>query len=423
MKSRILLILFGVCCSLAIAVVGSDAKDAFKLKPGAQGKVCLTCHTAFADKLKSAFVHTPVKQGECVGCHNPHTSSHGKLLAAEPNKICYNCHAAVIPDKAKSSHKVVTEGGCVNCHDPHGAANKFNLKLAGEKLCLECHKELGDAISKAKRKHKPVTSGCLTCHDPHGSSAGLHLLKKEVPGLCRDCHQTDKPFFAKAHQGYPVGGSRCTSCHNPHGSSKSSMLYDTVHAPVANRLCNQCHGEPTSPTPFATKKAGFELCRGCHYDMVNATLSKNRIHWPVVDKRGCLNCHSPHASKGSALLKQDSLKTVCGSCHTDTIARQEKALSKHNPVEAGMCTTCHSPHASDSVLLLNQPVIELCTGCHDFSRHSSHPIGERAIDPRNKNLTLDCLSCHKSHGSEQKRLAHFQFGTELCVQCHEQMKR
>jgi predicted CXXCH cytochrome family protein len=189
-------------------------------------------------------------------------------------------------------------------------------------------------------------------------------------------------------------------------------------------MCNQCHEEPTSATPFKTKKAGFELCRGCHYDMVNATLSKNRIHWPLVDRRGCLNCHSPHASKKAALLKGDSMTSLCGSCHQDTITRQEKALSKHNPVQEGMCTTCHSPHASDAVLLLNQrSVIELCTSCHDFSHHSSHPIGEKALDPRNKNLSLDCLSCHKSHGSEQKRLAHFQFGMDLCVQCHEQLKR
>ncbi|NTW15893.1 MAG: cytochrome C [Syntrophaceae bacterium] len=423
MKSRALLILLSVACSLAVMVVGSDAKDVFKLKPGAQGKVCLTCHASFSEKMKSAFVHTPLKQGECTGCHSPHTSSHGKMLAVDPNKICFSCHAAMVSGKAKSSHKVVAEGGCIKCHDPHAAANKFNLKLAGEKLCLECHKELGEAIGKAKRKHKPVTSGCLTCHDPHESTTALHLLKKDVPGLCKGCHQTDKPFFVKVHQNYPVANSQCTSCHNTHGSSKSSLLYDTVHAPVANRVCNQCHNEPTSPTPLKTKKTGFELCRGCHYQMVNATFSMNRIHWPIVDQRGCMNCHSPHASKGKGLLNQTSMTKLCGNCHKDTITRQEKAVSKHNPVEAGMCDSCHSPHASNTVLLLNQPVIELCSNCHDFSKHTSHPIGEKAVDPRNKNLSIDCLSCHRSHGSDQKRLAHFQFGMDLCVQCHEQLKR
>ncbi len=424
MKFWICLTVLISTCFLTIAVDRSDAQNKFRLKPGAEGKICLGCHSTFSEKLKNTFVHTPLRQGECIGCHSPHTSSHGKLLATDTGAICSTCHASVIPDKAKSSHKVVTEGNCVKCHDPHAAANKFNLKLSGNKLCLDCHKELGDSLDKAKRKHKPVTSGCLNCHNPHGSATALHLLKKDVPGLCKDCHQTDKPFFVKVHQNYPVADSNCTSCHNPHGSMRSALLYDTVHVPVANKMCNQCHEDPTSSTPFKTKKTGFELCRGCHYEMVNAALSKNRIHWPLIDHRGCLNCHSPHASKRAALLKQDSMTSLCGSCHKDTITRQEKALSKHNPVQEGMCTTCHSPHASDNVLLMKEAkIIDLCSTCHDFTHHSSHPIGEKATDPRNKNLTLDCLSCHKSHGSDQKRLMHFQFGTDLCVQCHQEMKR
>jgi hypothetical protein len=44
MKTRIFLILLIVACSLAAAVIRTDAQDKFKLKPGAQGKVCLGCH-------------------------------------------------------------------------------------------------------------------------------------------------------------------------------------------------------------------------------------------------------------------------------------------------------------------------------------------------------------------------------------------
>jgi DmsE family decaheme c-type cytochrome len=424
MKSRILFIVLVTMCILTVAIVSSDAKSTFKLKPGAQGKVCLKCHAAFAGKLKNAFVHTPLKKRECTGCHSPHTSSHGKLLTADPEEICSSCHASVIPKEAKSSHKVVSEGGCVKCHDPHAAKNKFNLKFSGNKLCFTCHKELGDAIKKAKYRHSPVTSGCLTCHDSHGSAAALSLLKKDVPGLCKKCHRTDKPFFKKAHKNYPVANARCTSCHDPHGSSRRALLYDTAHVPVANKTCNQCHEGPASATPLKIKKAGFELCRGCHNEMVNTAFSKKRIHWPLVDHRGCLNCHNPHASKQAALLKRESMTKLCGTCHQDTIARQEKAVSKHDPVQEGQCTTCHDPHASNEVLLLTQAkVMDLCGTCHDFAEHSSHPIGEKAIDPRNKNLSLDCLSCHKAHGSDQKRMTHFQFGTDLCVQCHKEVKR
>src|SRR6266496_4075984 len=120
---RWFLLSFVVSCFLAAP---ADSQDKFKLKPGATGKACLGCHVNFQDKLKSAFVHTPVKTGDCTGCHSPHAASFGKLLAADPNKICDRCHKTMIPEKARSTHKVVLEGNCAKCHDPHAANNKFN---------------------------------------------------------------------------------------------------------------------------------------------------------------------------------------------------------------------------------------------------------------------------------------------------------
>jgi predicted CXXCH cytochrome family protein len=142
-----------------------------------------------------------------------------------------------------------------------------------------------------------------------------------------------------------------------------------------------------------------------------------------VDRVGCRNCHNPHASPQKALLREPT-KILCGRCHADTLARQEKSLAKHPPVDEGNCVACHSPHASDNVFLLNgSNVIGLCGSCHDWKRHSSHPIGEKTTDPRNANLTLDCLSCHRSHGSPFKSFASFDTAAELCVQCHRNMGR
>ena len=54
-----------------------------------------------------------------------------------------------------------------------------------------------------------------------------------------------------------------------------------------------------SAQPFALKKEGFELCQGCHYEMIDKTFGKDRLHWPLADKTGCINCHTPHASEDS----------------------------------------------------------------------------------------------------------------------------
>ncbi len=417
------------------------AQNKFKLKPGAEGKLCLNCHPDFEEKLKSKFVHTPVKTAECSGCHNPHTASHGKLLSASTNTICLKCHEKVIPDKAVSTHKIAVEGNCVKCHDPHASNNKGNLLKAGNDLCIGCHKTIGDAVAKIKFKHFPVEQGCLTCHDPHASAKSVSLLKNSVPGLCVECHKSDSPSFLRQHVNYPVAKANCSSCHNPHGSNTGGILFDTVHAPVASKRCSQCHDAATSPTPFRTRRAGFELCRGCHSSMLNDTFGKSRIHWPLVDEIGCLNCHEAHASTQKKLLTAEE-SSLCAKCHQDsaewqvrlaTKEKEEKAASRvrpekgtftHDPIQKGNCSGCHVPHAANSVFLMSQAsIIEGCGTCHDWLKHTSHPMGEKVVDLRNKNLKVDCLSCHRSHGTGYRYMLTFPTVTDVCVQCHKQLRR
>ena len=114
MSSRLKwLFLSGVAITLLV-FPPAYSQNKFKLKPDAKGKLCLDCHDNFKEKLKNPFIHTPVKSGECTGCHNPHTSSHGKLLDADPNKICNKCRErreiagqrrVALPDVNRISHR------------------------------------------------------------------------------------------------------------------------------------------------------------------------------------------------------------------------------------------------------------------------------------------------------------------------------
>jgi predicted CXXCH cytochrome family protein len=438
-KAKFLLLFLAIGSLLVVSVAFSQNK--FKLKPDAKGKLCLSCHDNFKEKLNNPFVHTPVKEGECTECHNPHAASHGKLLDEDANKICSKCHEGIVPKNSKSSHKVVMDGNCVKCHDPHASKNKFVLLKAANELCFDCHKNIGNAIAKVKFKHNPVEKGCMNCHNPHASTKANRLLKENLVTLCISCHPTDRPSFLRQHMNYPVAKSDCSSCHDAHGSSRAGILFDNVHAPVANKTCTQCHQASTSPDALNTKKAGFELCRGCHSTMMNDTFNKNRIHWPLVDKVGCLNCHEPHASREKKLLAGD-MSSLCGKCHIDTMTSQRKLVEKeehekvaakgkvikgaltHQPIHEGNCESCHASHASDNTFLLKQSsIVKLCENCHDWSKHSNHPMGEKTIDSRNKNITMQCLSCHRSHGTGFRYMITFPAVTDLCVQCHKQMKR
>lgn len=398
-------------------------QNPYRLKEPDQKKTCVACHSDFEATLKKRFVHSVVRAGECSGCHDPHVSSHGKLLADDAGRICASCHADVIPANARSVHQVVADGACAKCHDPHASDHPGNLVATGAALCVGCHNELGESVKKARFKHSPVEKGCTSCHDPHGSSQSPHLLKTAVPAVCVGCHKPDAPAFVSRHLRYPVEKASCTSCHDPHGSNQSALLYDSVHRPVADRACTQCHAAPDSATPFATTQAGYELCKRCHGDMVTATMAKARLHWPVADANGCASCHNPHASNHDKLLKAGTAN-LCGSCHADMMRAFAGAKVKHAPATEGQCVTCHSPHGANGLHLVDQPsVVELCTSCHDYEKHSAHPIGPEAVDPRNKNLQVGCLSCHKAHGTDFKWMLLTSTTLELCTQCHQRFGR
>lgn len=391
-----------------------------KLLPGAQGKLCLGCHKDFQEKLKRPFVHTPVKGMDCTGCHNPHASEHGKLLSVEAAQICTSCHKGIVPAQAKSTHQPAAEGNCTACHDPHASATRFELLKSGIEACATCHAAVTDGWKRARHKHQVsgAASACTACHDPHASASGEKLLKGADPGLCLSCHKPDKKFAAR-HLGYPVQKARCASCHDPHGSDQPGMLYDTVHKPVANRQCAECH----LPGSLATRVTGTALCTTCHRQQVSQMLDKAHVHQAVAGEKGCLNCHTPHASRQRGLLG-GTMTQVCGSCHADTLARQERSPTKHKPVLEGDCTACHSPHSSEVALLMKKPdSLQLCGTCHDWQKHSTHPIGGKLVDPRNKNLSLNCLSCHRAHGTEYKHMNPYPTTTELCTKCHQQFKR
>jgi predicted CXXCH cytochrome family protein len=411
---------------LALAVAAGAAAWAegpFKLKPGARGKACMSCHEDMQETIAKPHVHTPVAAGSCTDCHDPHTSIHGKLLASDPSQICTDCHDGMLPDGAASAHRMVVDGNCVACHDPHASDNPGVVTFAGSELCFGCHYEIEQTVNGAKFGHGPVEDDCLICHDPHASAENDFMLNTPEPDLCVTCHDPSQRIFAEQHGNYPVGEGKCTSCHSPHGSDQAGLLAARVHAPVARGMCKQCHQDADSEDALALKREGPELCRACHNDTVNRTLTAPRLHWAVAGEDSCLGCHEPHASDEPGLLAAPT-KALCESCHAPTIAQQTASKTKHPPIDDGECSSCHDPHASEHVFLLHESDLnELCGTCHDWMQHSSHPIGSEAIDLRNPNLALDCASCHATHGTEHDNFTHLDGKRDLCVECHQDRRR
>ena len=188
-------------------------------------------------------------------------------------------------------------------------------------------------------------------------------------------------------------------------------------------MCNQCHDAPGSPNALRTKQQGPALCRACHGQKVFDILAKNRIHSPAVQGQSCLTCHAPHAARGKGLMRGGTI-AVCGSCHSDTMRRLAASPTKHQPIADGECGACHDPHSGSAPLLLKSAnVVDVCGKCHDWLGHTSHPMGEGAKDPRNRNLRVQCMSCHRAHGTEHKKMLLNATQLELCVTCHKKYQR
>ena len=160
---------------------------------GMSGKEKVFTFTTWDDaaKLKDGGTteHEPFKSGDCLSCHNPHTSDYPTLLVSEGNSLCVSCH----DDKSQVplyKHAAVTQGrGCISCHKPHAAKNKRLLIARGADLCYGCHLKTKEALKASKVIHPPFAEGdCESCHNPHGSTQDKLLVGSTPKETCTRCH-------------------------------------------------------------------------------------------------------------------------------------------------------------------------------------------------------------------------------------------
>ncbi|UCE60674.1 MAG: hypothetical protein JSU63_02770 [Phycisphaerales bacterium] len=171
----------------------------------------------------SAFVHGAVTDEEsCNSCHLGHGSVMPGLLADTEKALCLSCHSELLPTKDgrvladigcllkenPRHHGPIRDGQCMPCHDSHASSRRNLLTLdypqsfyapfdvKSYALCFECHveklvlaeqaigaTEFRDAERNLHLLHvNRETRGrtCTTCHDVHASSEPF-LMCETVP--------------------------------------------------------------------------------------------------------------------------------------------------------------------------------------------------------------------------------------------------
>lgn len=113
-----------VFCALAAPAFAADHP------PLPQGSECLSCHT---EKAKGQSVHFDFTHA-CAVCHvvNAADGRTSITLVLAREKICYSCHEKDAMDRVP-----YMQGECVSCHDPHTSQRahllRANVPTPGEK--------------------------------------------------------------------------------------------------------------------------------------------------------------------------------------------------------------------------------------------------------------------------------------------------
>ena len=208
---------------LATAMRSAAVEHPVKLDKDAD---CASCHE---DKTKGRAVHTAIAMG-CTTCHDVKTQ--GETTTVEfttpKDQLCFTCHEKA---KEESLHGPYEKGQCVDCHDPHTSDFAKQLRAEGNALCLECHAnraKLEDTVSLFGGKQTVPKSE-------------FEEIPKVVPN---SAVKIGHPFARHPLSDVPdpLRGNQkmtCQSCHEPHYSKADKLI--TVAKTNNGDICEACH--------------------------------------------------------------------------------------------------------------------------------------------------------------------------------------
>lgn len=188
---------------------------------------CLECH---AEKQAGKHVHTAISLG-CTTCHAVKTEKETTTvqLIALKEELCFTCHEK---SKEATLHGPYEKGNCVFCHDPHSSENDKQLRAAGNQLCLECHRE------------RPISGKVALFKTSHELSESEF---QEIPKIALDPtlkfgHPMGTHKVADAPNPLQPGEKiSCVTCHENHAATREKLVRSTEYQGKKMDVCDACH--------------------------------------------------------------------------------------------------------------------------------------------------------------------------------------
>ena len=290
----------------------------------------------------------------------------------------------------------------------------FPLLVACVVLGVSLAVAKGGFAAEDKTRASEVCLGCHTGQDATLAATGHRLSAAALDGpaariACTDCHAGDarhweedpaaNPMTDPSRVGAAAEARLCAACHQ--NAHQQNMLEKNVH--LTNDVnCSACHSVHASKQPALLRQAESGLCLGCHTS-VEGQFARPYRH-PVND--GIVKCSECHMTLDATRRPLSTNGTnVCVRCHAEFEGPfpYEHPATVDYSTEEGGCVTCHEPHGSHLPRMLKQPYeaphFQLCTQCHSVPRHNSNRMhGTRWAG-------MPCNECHSDiHGSYTSRL-------------------
>ena len=225
--------------------------------------LCNTCHADFVEQSQSfAFPHMPMTEGKgCTSCHTAHTSSQEALLKEGNMQLCLSCHNQPIQtatrtlsniaqqvEQAEFLHGPLRQDNCIACHQAHGSDHPNILQKAfpadfyapfkeeAYDMCFECHDRMivenesseitdfrnGDQNLHYLHVNREKGRSCRACHHEHASNQPKHV-RSSVP--------FGRWVMDVKYDRTETGGGCTTGCHLPYKYDRVSAVDNATVVP------------------------------------------------------------------------------------------------------------------------------------------------------------------------------------------------
>jgi hypothetical protein len=396
----------------------------------------------------------PVRQMDCVDCHNRATHVFGSPSDATDRALARGQLDARLPYLKREGVRLLTP--FYETQDAAAIAIAGDLKAfyAGQYPAVEttaveaAATALGSLYRQIKFPemktdwqvhpnnvgHKD-SAGCFRCHD------GQHFSpeKKSIRLECNICHAIPQVVAEGAP---PPLISPAKAVPEPASHQDSNWI--ARHRNQFNQTCSVCHdtsnaggGDNSSfcsnSTCHATswKYAGLDAPGILDVSSPTQAIADQAVPMPhpVAGQEDCLLCHGPKGIRPFPADHADRSQDICIGCHMP-LPEPTPAPTAEPTSAAGAPAIPHSLEGRDDCLVCHGPNgvrpfpadhanrgNDTCTGCHTSPPGPTPaPVVGPGI-PHSLEGRDDCLACHAS-GEESVPADHAGRTSAMCTVCH-----